>query len=85
MNEIVFHPRVLENRDWASILFIVAFALIAFAKSVFEIRFIDFLKLIVSDKYLKIYRDSSHLLSGFNIILFIVQVVSISFFIQFES
>ncbi len=82
MNEIVFHPRVLENKDWATILFIVAFALIAFAKSVFEIRFIDFLKLIVSDKYLKIYRDSSHLLSGFNILLFIVQVVSISFFIQ---
>ncbi|KAB1156838.1 DUF4271 domain-containing protein [Flavobacterium luteum] len=82
MNEIVFHPRVLDNKDWATILFVVAFALIAFTKSVFEIRFIEFLKLIVSDKYLKIYRDSSLLLSGFTIILFFVQVVSLSFFIQ---
>ena len=82
MIETVFHPRVIENKDWASLLFVVAFVLIAIAKSVFETRFGDYLKLIVSDKYIKIYRDSSHLLSGFTIALFIVQLISLAFFIQ---
>lgn len=80
--ETIFNTRVIENKDWATILFIVAFALIAIARSYFENRFNDFLKLIVSDKYMKIYRDSSHLMSGFTIILFIIQLISLAFFIQ---
>jgi len=82
MTETIFHTRVIENKDWATILFVVAFALIALTKSIFETRFNDFLKLIVSDKYIKIYRDSSHLMSGFTIGLFIVQLISLAFFIQ---
>ncbi|PWA05611.1 DUF4271 domain-containing protein [Flavobacterium psychrotolerans] len=82
MIETIFHPRIVENRDWATLLFILAFALIALTKSVFEARFSDFLKLIISDKYIKIYRDSSNLLSGFTIALFIVQLISLAFFIQ---
>lgn len=75
-------PRLLENKDWATIVFILAFVLVAFAKSAFEGRFNDFIRLIVSDKYMKIYRDSSHLMSGFNVLLFIVNVISLSFFVQ---
>ncbi len=80
--ETIFTTRVIENKDWATILFILAFALIAIARSYFENRFNDFLKLIISDKYMKIYRDSSHLMSGFTIMLFIIQLVSLAFFIQ---
>ena len=82
MIEAIFHPRVLDNKDWATLIFVSAFALIALTKSVFETRFNDFLKLIVSDKYIKIYKDSSHLMSGFTIGLFIVQLISLAFFIQ---
>lgn len=82
MMETIFTTRVIENKDWATILFILAFALIAIARSYFENRFNDFLKLIISDKYMKIYRDSSHLMSGFTIMLFIIQLVSLAFFIQ---
>jgi hypothetical protein len=82
MIETVFHPRIIENKDWATLLFVLALALIAIIKSVFETRFSDFLKLIASDKYIKIYRDSSHLFSGFTIVLFIVQLISLAFFIQ---
>ena len=82
MIETVFHPRIIENKDWATLLFVLALALIAITKSVFETRFSDFLKLIVSDKYIKIYKDSSHLFSGFTIVLFIVQLISLAFFIQ---
>jgi len=79
MTEAVFHPRIIENKDWATILFVLSIALIAITKSVFEARFSDFLRLIVSDKYVKIYRDSSHLLSGFTIVLFVVQIISLAF------
>ena len=82
MIETVLQPRIIENKDWATILFVLSFALIAFTKAAFETRFNDFLRILVSDKYIKIYRDSSHLMSGFTIVLFVVQLLSISFFIQ---
>ena len=82
MIETIFNPRIIDNKDWATILFVSGFALIAIVKTVFETRFNDFMNLIVSDKYIKIYRDSSHLMSGFTILLFIVQILSLAFFIQ---
>lgn len=82
MIENVLHPRIIENKDWATILFVIAFALIAVAKSIFENRFAEFSRLLISDKYIKIYRDTSHLMSWFNITLFIVQLISFAFFIQ---
>ncbi|MDG2433382.1 DUF4271 domain-containing protein [Flavobacterium sp.] len=82
MIEHVLHPRLTENKDWATILFVLAFAIIAITKSVYENRFGDFMNLIFSDKYSKVYRDSSQLKSTFTIALFIVQIISVAFFIQ---
>lgn len=82
MIETVLHPRIIENKDWATVLFVLAFALIAVTKSVFENRFSEFSRLMISDKYIKIYRDTSQLMSWFNITLFIVQLISFAFFIQ---
>lgn len=82
MLETVLQPRVLESKDWATYLFILSFVFIAIARSTFETRFKDFLRILVSDKYIKIYKDSSHLMSGFTILLFVVQIISFSFFIQ---
>ena len=82
MMDPVLHPRIIENKDWATALFVLSLILIALTKSVFENRFNDFTKLIYSDKYIKMYRDSSHLLSGFTIALFVVQIISFSFFLQ---
>ncbi|MFV5700439.1 DUF4271 domain-containing protein [Flavobacterium sp. XS2P12] len=82
MIEHVLHPRITENKDWATLLFVLSFAIIAITKSVFENRFGDFANLIFSNKYTKIYRDSSHLKSGFTVALFFVQVISFAFFIQ---
>ena len=82
ISELLGQERIIENKDWVTILFVFSFAVIAVTKSAFETRFADFSKLIVSDKYNKIYKDSSHLLSWFNIALLFVQFISISFFIQ---
>ena len=82
MIEIVLQPRFLEPKDWATYLFIFTFVLIAIAKTAFETRFSDFLRMLISDKYIRVYKDTSHLMSGFNVLLFLVQIISFSFFIQ---
>lgn len=82
MIETVLQPRIIEPKDWATFLFVFSFVLIAITKTAFETRFHDFLKILISDKYIKVYKDSSHLMSGFTILLFIVQMISFSFFIQ---
>ena len=82
MMEINFHERIIENKDWATILFVFSFATIALIKTAFQNRFSDFIKLMVTDKYIKIYKDTSQLMSWFTIILFFVQLLSLAFFIQ---
>ena len=82
MIETILQPRIIGASDWATIIFVLMFVIIAIVKSVFESRFYDFMKLIVSDKYIKMYRDSTYLMSGFTIFLFVVQLVSLAFFIQ---
>ncbi|MFE3867316.1 DUF4271 domain-containing protein [Flavobacterium sp. LS2P90] len=82
MTEHVLQLRTIENNDWATLLFVLSFGIIAFTKSISENRFGDFANLIFSDKYIKVYRDSSNLKSGFTISLFFVQVISFAFFIQ---
>ncbi|WP_363331688.1 DUF4271 domain-containing protein [Flavobacterium sp.] len=80
--ESFLNPRLVENKDWATFIFVACFALIAVTRSVFETRFAEFSKLIVSDKYIKVYRDNSNLMSWFNISLFVLHLVSLAFFIQ---
>jgi hypothetical protein len=82
MIEHLLNPRITESKDWAILLFVLAFAIVAITKSVYENRFSDFMNLIFSDKYSKVYRDGSHLRDSFTISLFFVQVISIAFFIQ---
>ncbi|MGO4820290.1 MULTISPECIES: DUF4271 domain-containing protein [unclassified Flavobacterium] len=82
MIEHVLHPRITENNDWATILFVLSFALIAFTKSVHENRFGDFMNLLFSDKYATVYRDSNNLKSTFTVSLFVVQVISFAFLAQ---
>lgn len=79
--DYILANRVVENKDWATILFVLCFILIAITKTFFEARFNDFMKLIATDKYTKIYKDPSFMLSWFTISLFIVQLISFAFFI----
>lgn len=80
MIENVLHLRVIENKDWATILFVISFATVALTKSAFENRFAEFAKLIYSDKYTNMYKDGSNLKSSFTIALFFVQLISFAFF-----
>ncbi|MCK8142283.1 DUF4271 domain-containing protein [Flavobacterium sp. I-SCBP12n] len=82
MIETILHPRIIESKDWATVLFVLSFAIIAITKSIFENRFGDFANLIYSNKYIKVYKDSTNLKSGFTLSLFFVQMISLTFFIQ---
>ena len=82
MTEHILHPRLADNNDWVTLVFMMAFGIIALTKSINENRFEDFAKLMFSDKYIRIYRDSSQLMGMFSISLFFVQIISFAFFIQ---
>ncbi|MQP51285.1 MULTISPECIES: DUF4271 domain-containing protein [unclassified Flavobacterium] len=80
MLAIQLHDRILESKDWAVILFIVCLTIIAVNKTISSVRFNEFTRLAYSDKYTKIYKDSSNLMSGFTISMFVLQLISFSFF-----
>ena len=82
MMDLVAEARILQNKDWATILFVLSFIVVAVTKSSFETRFVDFSKLIISNKYNKIYKESSQLFSWFNVALMFVLFISMAFFIQ---
>lgn len=82
MTESFLNPRAFSGTDWATVIFLTCLVLIAVTRTVFEVRFSEFSRLAISDKYIKVYRDSSNLMSWFNVALFLLHLVSFSFFIQ---
>lgn len=81
MLAIELHNRIIENKDWATVLFLFCLVIIAINKVISSVRFNEFIKLAYSDKYIKIYKDSSNLMSGFTVSMFLLQLFSFSFFI----
>lgn len=75
------HDRIIASKDWATILFVFCVGIIAINKAISSVRFNEFVRLAYSDKYTKMYRDSSNLMSGFTVSMFLVQLISLSFFI----
>jgi hypothetical protein len=81
MNILLSIERILVNKDWATLLFVLSTAIIALNKTIFSVRFNEFIKLGYSEKYNKIYKDTNNLLSWFTISMFVIQLISFSFFI----
>ena len=79
--DILYQNRELFSIDWAIALFVLVFALLAINRLIYYVRFEDFIKLPLSDKYVKIYRDPTNLKSSFTISMFVIQLVSFSFLI----
>lgn len=81
--DLVLNERIAGGKDWATILFLLCLVLIAVNRSVFQVRFTEFTRLALSDKYTKIYKDSGNMRSGFTVSFFIIQVISFAFFILY--
>lgn len=83
MNEFLLNERIIGGKDWATILFVLCFVLIAVNRTAYETRFAEFVKLAWSDKYTKIYKEGGNLMSGFTVSFFVIQLISFAFLIQF--
>lgn len=81
--EIEFLHRNPLSADWATVLFVLTFAAIVITRNTFLVRFSEFLRLGISNKYLSVYRDTNNMKSGFTISMFFVQMVSLSMFVHY--
>lgn len=81
MLALELHNRIILNKDWATILFLFSVGVIAINKAISSVQFNEFIRLGYSDKYTKMYRDSSNLKSAFTLSMFGIQLISFSFFI----
>ena len=82
MNLNTVNIRAFDSNEWALALFVFAFFLLAVAKATYEKRFFEFYKLGFSNKYIKVYRDNSNLLTSFTICIFFANLFSVAFLIH---
>ncbi|HLW62598.1 MAG TPA: DUF4271 domain-containing protein [Flavobacterium sp.] len=69
--------------DWATMLFVLTLTVIVVTRNAFPVRFSEFIRLGISNKYLSVYRDANNIKSGFTISMFVVQMISLSFFVHY--
>lgn len=76
-----FSSRILVSQDWLTFLLTGCFLLLAASKYLYPRRFSLFLKLPINDAFFKVYGKEHNLRHPFNIILFVIQIVSVSVFV----
>lgn len=80
--EIEFLTRNIQSNDWATAIFAIALIIIAYNKWVFSAQFSDFSRLLISKKYIKMYKEETNLKSWFTMSMTFIQFLSLSFFIH---
>ena len=73
--------RSIQNWDWATLLIVVSFILLAVTRHLFPRRFLEFLQLPITDKYFKLQGKGYEINHPFNMLFFVIQVISISLFL----
>ncbi|MDX1471117.1 MAG: DUF4271 domain-containing protein [Flavobacteriaceae bacterium] len=72
--------REIVNLDWYTVFILVALVLVTMAKFLYPKRFRDFLEVIGNSKYLKIYVRDQKFVDGFDALMFLNLVISVSIF-----
>ncbi|WP_299339132.1 DUF4271 domain-containing protein [uncultured Psychroserpens sp.] len=72
--------RDVISNDWFTIFLILALTCITLTKYLFAHRFKDFLAVIGNSKYLKIYARDQKFVDGFDALLFLNGIISVSLF-----
>lgn len=70
---------ILYN-DWITVFIFLGLVFITLAKYMYTNRFMDFIGIIGNSKYLKIYARDQKFIDGFDMLLFLNLVISISVF-----
>ena len=74
--------RIIESVDWVTLIMVGCILIIAILKVIYPKRFNDFIRLPVSNNYFLAKGKSEELRHPFSILLFIIQLISISLFIN---
>ncbi|MFK7781920.1 DUF4271 domain-containing protein [Psychroserpens sp.] len=72
--------REVISNDWFTIFLILGLAFITLCKYLFASRFKDFVTVIGNSKYLKIYARDQKFIDGFDALLFLNLIISVSIF-----
>lgn len=80
MDKLQLIERATQDNSWVAFLFIGSFLLVVVLKSVFQKQFNDFLGLLYTNKYIKLYNEEN--LNWFSVILIFIQMISFSLFIH---
>lgn len=73
--------RHIDSMDWVTIILVACLLLITTVKYLYPKEFQQFITLPISDKYFLVQGKSEKIIHLFNILLFVVQVLSVSLFI----
>lgn len=73
--------RTALSTDWITVLLLAAFLILVIAKTAHLHKFSDFSNLFITDKYLLLHGREPKILHAFNILMFVVNVISVSLFI----
>lgn len=72
--------RIIESLDWVTLIMVGCIVVIAILKVIYPKRFEDFIRLPVSNNYFLAKGKSEELRHPFSILLFLIQLISISLF-----
>ncbi len=78
MDAVLRHTILL---DWVTVLFVCILVLLVVAKRLYPNRFLHFIQLLISDKYMVLYGKDNGLLHPFIILTSLVQFLTTSLFI----
>ena len=74
--------RIIESLDWVTLIMVGCILIIAILKVIYPKRFNDFIRLPVSNNYFLAKGKSEELRHPFSILLFVIQLISISLFVN---
>ncbi|MEE2770719.1 MAG: DUF4271 domain-containing protein [Bacteroidota bacterium] len=73
--------RIYDSHDWITMLFVFSFFLLALARILYPQRFVEFINIPNSGKFISFKGKENHAFHGFNILLLLVQAIAISIFL----
>ena len=73
--------RIIESVDWVTLIMVGCIVVIAILKVIYPKRFEDFIRLPVSNSYFLAKGKSEELRHPFSLLLFLIQLISISLFV----
>ena len=72
--------RIIESLDWVTLIIVGCIIVIAILKVIYPKRFLDFIRLPISNNYFLAKGKTEELRHPFSILFFLIQLISISLF-----